>query len=92
MDRKETPKGKEEINIHIDCNDQTAREKEFWDHIRSSQEAIKDLVGQYFHEVLKARLDELMGQDRRRETPRCIASRTISSTFSESKGLLSGAN
>jgi hypothetical protein len=59
MNRKEDPKGKQEINIHLDCNDQARREKEFWDHIRAGQEQIKELTGSYPHEVFKARLDEL---------------------------------
>jgi hypothetical protein len=59
--RCQNPKDKEQLNIHLNCNEHMSRENKEVARIKGIQEEIKAFTGYYPHEVFKERWSELSG-------------------------------
>jgi hypothetical protein len=58
--RCQNPKGKEQLNIHLDCNEQIAREASEQGHINALREKVKAVAGIYPHEAVKQHYKEIL--------------------------------
>jgi len=66
--RAQNPKGREQLDIHLDCHELMDRENSEVAHIQGLREKVKAITGQYPQDAIRERFAELTGKKPRQKS------------------------